>query len=89
MALALQRLGIKPGDRVGTLAWNTHRHFEMFYAAPGIGIVLHTVNPRLFPGQLVYIINHAEDRLLFVDRIDAADRRGDRAEADERRGLSS
>uniref|UniRef100_Q07HW8 3-methylmercaptopropionyl-CoA ligase n=1 Tax=Rhodopseudomonas palustris (strain BisA53) TaxID=316055 RepID=Q07HW8_RHOP5 len=69
MALALQRLGIKQGDRVGTLAWNTHRHFEMFYAAPGVGIVLHTVNPRLFPDQLVYIINHAEDRLLFVDRI--------------------
>jgi len=69
MALALQRFGIKPGDRVGTLAWNTHRHFEMFYAAPGVGIVLHTVNPRLFPDQLVYIINHAEDRLLFVDRI--------------------
>ena len=69
MALALQRLGIKPGDRVGTLAWNTHRHLEMFYAAPGVGIVLHTVNPRLFPDQLVYIINHAEDRLLFVDRI--------------------
>ena len=69
MALALQRLGIKPGDRVGTLAWNTHRHFEMFYAAPGVGIVLHTINPRLFPDQLVYIINHAEDRLLFVDRL--------------------
>ena len=69
MALALQRLGIKPGDRVGTLAWNTHRHWEMFYAAPGVGIVLHTINPRLFPDQLVYIINHAEDRLLFVDRI--------------------
>ena len=68
MALALKRLGMKPGDRVGTLAWNTHRHFEMFYAAPGMGYVLHTVNPRLFPEQLVYIINHAEDRLLFIDR---------------------
>ncbi|MGY4506016.1 acyl-CoA synthetase (AMP-forming)/AMP-acid ligase II [Bradyrhizobium sp. GM24.11] len=68
MALALKRLGMKPGDRVGTLAWNTHRHFEMFYAAPGMGYVLHTVNPRLFPEQLVYIINHAEDRILFVDR---------------------
>ena len=68
MAKALQRLDIKEGDRVGTLAWNTHRHFEMFYAAPGMGAVLHTVNPRLFPEQLVYIINHAEDRLLFIDR---------------------
>jgi acyl-CoA synthetase (AMP-forming)/AMP-acid ligase II len=69
MAKALQRLGIKPGEPVGTLAWNTHRHFEMFYAAPGIGVVLHTVNPRLFADQLVYIINHAEDRLLFVDAL--------------------
>ena len=68
MSLALQRLGMKQGDRVGTLAWNTHRHWEMFYAAPGMGYVLHTINPRLFPEQLVYIINHAEDRLLFIDR---------------------
>jgi len=68
MALALKRLGMNQGDRVGTLAFNTHRHFEMFYAAPGMGYVLHTVNPRLFPDQLVYIINHAEDRLLFIDR---------------------
>ena len=68
MALALKRLGMQQGDRVGTLAFNTHRHFEMFYAAPGMGYVLHTVNPRLFPDQLVYIINHAEDRLLFIDR---------------------
>ena len=67
-AQAFARLGCTPGDRVGTLAWNTHRHFEMFYAAPGMGYVLHTVNPRLFPEQLVYIINHAEDRLLFIDR---------------------
>jgi 3-(methylthio)propionyl---CoA ligase len=69
MALALTRMGMKQGDRVGTLAWNTHRHWEMFYAAPGMGYVLHTVNPRLFPEQLVYIINHAEDRLLFIDRL--------------------
>ena len=68
MALALKRLGMNQGDRVRTLAFNTHRHFEMFYAAPGMGYVLHTVNPRLFPDQLVYIINHAEDRLLFIDR---------------------
>jgi fatty-acyl-CoA synthase len=67
LANALQRLGMKPGDRVGSLAWNTHRHFEMFYGVSGTGAVLHTINPRLFADQLVYIVNHAEDRLLFVD----------------------
>jgi len=67
VANALLRLGMKPGDRVGSLAWNTHRHFEMFYGVSGTGAVLHTINPRLFADQLVYIINHAEDRLLFVD----------------------
>jgi fatty-acyl-CoA synthase len=67
LANALLRLGMKPGDRVGSLAWNTHRHFEMFYGVSGTGAVLHTINPRLFADQLVYIINHAEDRLLFVD----------------------
>lgn len=69
MGQALLKRGMRPGDRMGTLAWNTFRHFEMFYAAPGVGLVLHTINPRLFPDQLVYIINHAEDRLLFVDRL--------------------
>ena len=67
LAKALMRLGIAPGDRVGTLAWNTHRHFEMFYGTSGFGAVLHTVNPRLYAEQLVYIINHAEDIALFVD----------------------
>ena len=67
LANALARLGMKPGDRIGSLAWNTHRHFEMFYGVSGAGAVLHTINPRLFADQLVYIINHAEDRLLFVD----------------------
>ena len=67
LAKALLRLGVAPGDRVGTLAWNTHRHFELYYGVAGIGAVCHTVNPRLFPEQLVYIINHAEDRLLFFD----------------------
>jgi 3-(methylthio)propionyl---CoA ligase len=67
LAQALGRLGVRPGDRVGSLAWNTHRHFEMFYGVSGTGAVLHTVNPRLFPEQLVYIINHAEDLYLFVD----------------------
>ena len=67
LAKALIALGIKPGDRVGSLAWNTHRHFEMFYGVSGMGAVLHTVNPRLFPEQLIYIMNHAEDTILFVD----------------------
>ena len=87
MALALKRLGMKQGDRVGTMAWNTHRHFEMFYAAPGMGYVLHTVNPRLFPEQLVYIINHAEDRTAVRRPRHAADRRGDRAAAEDGRSL--
>src|ERR1700716_1197196 len=67
LAKALRRLGIEPGDRVGTLAWNTHRHFELYYAISGIGAVCHTINPRLFDEQIVYIVNHARDRLLFVD----------------------
>src|SRR5438477_12453789 len=67
LANALLRLGIQPGDRVGTLAWNTHRHFELYYGVSGIGAVCHTINPRLFDEQIVYIVNHARDRLLFVD----------------------
>jgi fatty-acyl-CoA synthase len=67
LANALLKLEIGAGDRVGTLAWNTHRHFELYYGVAGIGAVCHTINPRLFPEQLVYIINHAEDRLLFFD----------------------
>src|SRR6267378_266066 len=67
LAKVLRRLGIAPGDRVGTLAWNTHRHFELYYAISGIGAVCHTINPRLFDEQIVYIVNHARDRLLFVD----------------------
>ena len=67
LARALLRLGVEPGDRVGTLAWNTFRHFELYYAISGIGTVCHTINPRLFDDQIIYIINHAADRLLFVD----------------------
>lgn len=67
LARALLKLGIGSGDRVATLAWNTYRHFELYYAISGIGAVCHTVNPRLFDDQIVYIVNHAEDRLLFVD----------------------
>jgi len=67
LAAALVAAGIRPGDRVATLAWNTHRHMELYYAVSGMGAVLHTINPRLFPDQLEYICNHAEDRLLFFD----------------------
>ncbi len=67
LARALLRLGIEPGDRVATLAWSTFRHFELYYAISGIGAVCHTINPRLFDDQIVYIVNHAADRLLFVD----------------------
>jgi 3-(methylthio)propionyl---CoA ligase len=68
LAAALQeRLGVRAGDRVATLAWNDHRHFELYYAISGLGAVCHTVNPRLFADQIVYIINHARDRWLFCD----------------------
>jgi 3-(methylthio)propionyl---CoA ligase len=67
VANALQRLGIGNGDRVATLAWNTHRHFELYYGISGTGAVLHTLNPRLFADQLTYMVNHAEDRILFLD----------------------
>jgi len=67
IANALIELGAKPSDRIATLAWNNYRHFELYFGVSGIGSVLHTINPRLFPEQLVYIINHAEDRWIFVD----------------------
>jgi len=67
LANALARAGIGTGDRVGTLAWNDHRHLELYYGVSCMGAVLHTVNPRLFPEQVAYIVNHAGDRLLFVD----------------------
>jgi hypothetical protein len=57
---------VKPGDRVATLAWNTHRHLELYYSVSCIGAVLHTVNPRLFPEQIEFIMNHAEDKVMFV-----------------------
>ena len=67
VAQRLARDGIKLGDRIGTLAWNTHRHLEVWYGITGVGAIYHTVNPRLFPEQIAWIINHAEDRALFVD----------------------
>ena len=67
MANALARLGIKSGERVATLAWNGYRHLEVYYAASGSGAVLHTLNPRLHPDQVVYIADHAEDQAIFFD----------------------
>lgn len=67
LADALRRHGLKPGDVVATLAWNTARHIELWYGAMGLGTVVHTVNPRLFPEQLDYIINHGGGRMMFVD----------------------
>ncbi|QSO52454.1 long-chain fatty acid--CoA ligase [Alicyclobacillus curvatus] len=67
LANALDKLGLKPGDRVGSFAWNNHRHLELYFAIPCTERVLHTINIRLFREQLVYTINHAEDRVLFVD----------------------
>jgi len=67
VAKALTNEGVVMGDRIATMAWNTDRHMEAWYGIMGIGAISHTLNPRLFAEQLVYIINHAEDKLLFVD----------------------
>ncbi|HET9618538.1 MAG TPA: 3-(methylthio)propionyl-CoA ligase [Pseudolabrys sp.] len=67
VAQRLEKDGIKLSDRVATLAWNTWRHLEAWYGILGVGAVYHTVNPRLFPDQIVWIVNHAEDRMMFVD----------------------
>ncbi|MGH7040540.1 MAG: long-chain-fatty-acid--CoA ligase [Acetobacteraceae bacterium] len=67
LARALAALGVGAGDRVGTLAWNGYRHLEIYYAAPGMGAICHTVNPRLHPDDIAYIVNHAGDTVLCVD----------------------
>jgi len=67
MANALTAMGVRPGDRVATLAFNGYRHLELYYAISGIGAVCHTINPRLFADQLDYIVNHAKDKVLFFD----------------------
>lgn len=67
LANALTRMGVKYGDRIGVIGWNTYRQFEMYYAVGGLGAVLHTVNPRLGPDNAAYVINHAEDNFLFYD----------------------
>ena len=69
LASALRRLGVRPGDRVATLAWNHSRHVEAYFAIPSIGAVLHTLNLRLHPDDITYIANHAEDRVVLVDKV--------------------
>lgn len=67
LANALKGLGLKPSERIATLAWNNRRHLEAWYAISGSGMICHTINPRLFPEQLSYIINDANDQVLFFD----------------------
>ena len=67
VANALSGLGVATGDRIATLAWNGYRHMELYYGVSGMGAVLHTINPRLFPEQVEYIVRHAEDRFVFFD----------------------
>ncbi|MEM9330869.1 MAG: long-chain-fatty-acid--CoA ligase [Pseudomonadota bacterium] len=67
LASALTKRGLATSDRIGTLAWNNHRHLELYYAISGAGFVCHTINPRLFPEELTYIIDHAEDQYIFFD----------------------
>src|SRR3954451_13030125 len=67
LAQRLERDGVKQGDRVATLAWTTWRHLEAWYGIIGIGAIYHTVNPRLFPDQISWIVNHAEDRVMMTD----------------------
>ncbi|HHX4060185.1 MAG: 3-(methylthio)propionyl-CoA ligase [Burkholderia contaminans] len=67
LAQALEALGVRQGDRIGTLAWNSYRHLELYYAVPGAGAVCHTINPRLFPEQIVHIVNDAEDTYVCFD----------------------
>lgn len=67
LAQALARLGCEAGDRIGTLAWNGYRHLEIYYGVSGSELVCHTINPRLFPQQVAWIINDAQDKVIFVD----------------------
>src|SRR5210317_30535 len=67
LANALKSIDLNVGDRVGTLAWNGFRHLEIYYATSCSGLICHTINPRLHPDQIAYIVNHAEDKILFVD----------------------
>lgn len=68
LASALGKMGVNDGERCATIAWNNRRHLEIYFGVAGGGMVCHTINPRLFPEQLIYIINHAEDQVLFLDK---------------------
>ena len=87
VAQRLDRDGIKLGDRVATLAWNTWRHLEAWYGITGIGAVYHTVNPRLFPDQIAWIVNHAEDRMMIIDVTFVADAGENRRQDADHRAL--
>ena len=67
LAQALTRLGVTKSERIATIAWNGYRHFELYFAISGMGAVCHTINPRLFHEQIIYVVNHAEDKYLFID----------------------
>ena len=67
LSSALVKRGINPGDRLGTFGWNNYQHFELYFGIPGCQAVCHTLNIRLFPEQIAYIVQHAEDRMIFVD----------------------
>ena len=67
LAHALEALGVQVGDRVATVAWNGYRHMELYFGVSGMGAVLHTINPRMAPAQLIYTVGHAADKVLFVD----------------------
>ena len=67
MSKALISLGVKMGDRIATLAWNGFRHLELYFAISGIGAICHTINPRLSSEQMTYVVNHAEDKIIFLD----------------------
>ena len=67
LAKSLDKLGVVQNDRIATLAWNGYRHVEIYYGVSGMGAVCHTINPRLFPEQIIYIVNHAEDKYIFTD----------------------
>ena len=88
LAAALTRLGVAPGDRVATFMWNNQAHMEAYFAVPSMGAVLHTLNIRLFPEQLAYIINHAEDKVIIVDALPGAGaREGPRPDSRRRRHI--
>ena len=79
LANAMLAAGVKPGDRVATIAWNNYRHIEIYYAVSGIGAIVHTINPRLDPTQIAWMVGHAKDTWMMYDTTFAADHRRDRS----------